>query len=181
MARLWISRAGVNDLEPITESPRTQFSIRAMIALTAAIALWLWIFREATPFELGIFSGIAFVAGLVAHLFYTFWLPSRITAIATVLLIYNAILVVLALWGSNSNTPVADCLEFLIDILAQPVEMLMHLSTPRQTMFTLAIVLGTILPTPAHSIRPSLPSAFITALGIGIWYAAGMLFLIYAG
>jgi hypothetical protein len=42
------------------------------------------------------------------------------------------------------------------------------------------MVLGTLLFTPAHSIRPSLPTAIITALGLGFWYASSILMLIYA-
>jgi hypothetical protein len=52
---------------------------------------------------------------------------------------------------------------------------------PRDILLTLAIVLGTLIFTAAHSIRPSLPSAMITALGIAMWYGASMMIMASAG
>lgn len=44
------------------EAPKNQFSIRAIIVLTAAIAVWFWIFADIAPVDLAIFTGIAVAA-----------------------------------------------------------------------------------------------------------------------
>lgn len=49
---------------------KTQFSLRATVVLTAAIAVWVSIFRDMTPAEMAIFVGIALTAGLVGHVVY---------------------------------------------------------------------------------------------------------------
>lgn len=171
----------VKDVDPLVETPKTQFSIRSIIALTAAIAVWALIFGEAALAETTVLTGVALAAGIAAHFLYSFWLPWRITVMATVLLTYNSILFAHALQHSSSSDPVSDCLELLVDVVVQPTEMLMHAKTLREKMFLLAILFGTVFFTPAHSLHPSLPSALITALGIGIWYAAGILLMMYAG
>jgi hypothetical protein len=156
---------------------KTQFSIRAIAAFTVASAVWVWLFREAKPVEIAIFSGVAMTAGILGHVVYRYWLPWRVTAIVTVLLLYNAVLFVPALLHDGSNS-----FRFLFQVAFGPAEMIMHMNWHwhRDTVFMLAMVLGTLLFTPAHSIRPSLPTAIITALGLGFWYASSILMLIYA-
>ena len=73
------------------------------------------------------------------------------------------------------------CWELLVDVVANPIKLMMRAETLRQNLFCLAILFGTLFFTPAHSLRPSFPSALVTALGIGIWYAIGILMLMYAG
>ena len=53
------------------EAPKNQFSIRAIIVLTAAIAVWFWIFADIDPVDLAVFTGIAVAAGFVAHFLYS--------------------------------------------------------------------------------------------------------------
>lgn len=171
----------VKNVNPLVEAPKNKFSIRAIIVLTAAFAVWVWIFGDLPPIYLAVFTGIAVAAGIVAHFLYSFWLPWRVTVMAAVLLIYNSILVALIVLQSNSSNPISDCFELLVDVVISPVEMLIRAKTLRQNLFCLAILFGTLFFTPAHSLRPSFPSALVTALGIGIWYAAGLLMLMYAG
>jgi hypothetical protein len=157
---------------------KTQFSLRAVVALTVASAVWVWLFREAKPVEIAIFSGVALTAGLVGHVVYRYCVPWRVTVVATVLLLYNAVLLALEVLHDGSNP-----LELLLQVAVGPAEMLMHVNWHwhRDTVFMLAMVLGTLLFTPAHSIRPSLPTAIITALGLGFWYTTSILMMIYAG
>lgn len=158
---------------------KTQFSLRAVTVLTVASALWVWLFREARPVEITTFSSIAVTAGIVGHIVYRYWLPWRVTVVATVLLLYNALLLALLLFGGEPHP-----LKFLFTVAVQPAEMTMeylkwHFWT-RGTLVNLFIVLGTLLFTPAHLLRPSLPTAIVTALGIGFWYASSILMLTYA-
>ena len=168
-------------MKPLAEAPKNQFSILAIIVLTAAIAVWIWIFGDLTPVELTVFTGIAVAAGIVAPFLDSLWLPWRVTVLFAVLLIYNSILVALVLLQSNSSNPMSLCWELLVDVVANPIKLMMRAETLRQNLFCLAILFGTLFFTPAHSLRPSFPSALVTALGIGIWYAIGILMLMYAG
>jgi hypothetical protein len=157
---------------------KTQFSLRAVVALTVASAVWVWLFSEAKPVEIAVFSGVALTAGIVGHVVYRYCLPWRVTVVAMVLLLYNAVLLALEVLHDGSNP-----LELLLQVAVGPAEMLMHVKWHwhRHTVFKLAMVLGTLLFTPAHSIRPSLPTAIITALGVGFWYGSSILMLTYAG
>ena len=165
----------------MTEERTSQFSLRATIVLTAAIALWLAIFREASPVELAIFSTVTLAAGVIAHLVHAYWLPWRFTVIVVVLLIYNTALAVLMLVELGGAFPLLLLLETVIQIISQPAKMAVRASGMRDILFTLGYVLGTLCFTPAHVIRPGFPTAIITAIGIGIWYTAGILIMIYAG
>lgn len=160
---------------------KTQFSLRATAVLTAATAVWIWIFREAPAFDLAIIAGAASTAGLAGHVVYARWLPSRVTVMATVLLLYNALLGAQLLLQSGSGTPWFERLAFLLDILVLPVQMMSHATGTRDILFLATLVLGTLTFTPAHSIRPCLPSAIITAMGIAIWYGGSLLIMAYAG
>jgi hypothetical protein len=167
--------------ETNVKTSKTQFSLRASLVLTAASAFWVWIFREMSPVEMAVVGGVAITAGLVGHVVYTFWLPWRVTVIATVLLLYNAILGAQLLLQSGSGDPWFARLAVLFEIAVMPVEMMRHVTSPRDIAFSLAIVLGTLILTAAHSIRPNLPSAIITALGIAIWYGSSIMIMIYGG
>lgn len=160
---------------------KTQFSLRVSVVLTAASAFWLWIFREMSPVEIVVFAGIALTAGLVGHVVYAFWLPSRVTVIGTVLLLYNAILGAQLLLQSGSAGPWFARLAVLFEIVVLPAELMRNATSPRDIVFSLAMVVGTLIFTAAHSIRPSLPTAIITAMGIAIWYGSSIMSMIYGG
>jgi hypothetical protein len=154
---------------------KTQFSLRASVVLTAAVGFWVWIFREMSPVEIAVFGGVALTAGVVGHIVYTKWLPWRVTVIATVLLLYNSLLGVQLLL-SGSGEP-----WLLVETVVLPFEMMWHAKSPRDILFVSLIVLGTLTLTPAHCIRPSLPTAIVSALGIAIWYVSSIMIMIYAG
>lgn len=165
----------------MVETRKNQFSVREMIVLMTAFAVWCWVLREASPVETAIFSVIAIVAGVLGHLAYAYFLPWRVTAIATVFLLYNAILIAAYLSSSGSNFRLPDCWDALTEIVMQPAEMAWRTRGTRDGLFPLAIVIAVGLFSPAHPIRPSLPAAIVSAIGLGIWYAVGILVLIYAG
>lgn len=70
-----------------------------MLALTAANALWLWVFQVITLLDLAIVTGAVVTAGIVAPVVYTVWLPWRFTRIAVVILLWNAMIRVPAVLG----------------------------------------------------------------------------------
>jgi hypothetical protein len=72
-------------------------------------------------------------------------------------------------------------LAFLFEIVISPLELMSYETSPRDIIFWLVVVLGTVMFTPAHAIRPSLPSAIITALGIAIWYGVSIMMMAYGG
>ena len=160
---------------------KRQFSLRATFILTAVSAVCVWIFGEITPVEMAVIAGIAVTAGLVGHVVYTKWLPWRVTVIATVLLVYNALLGTQLLFSTGSGTPMLARLAFLFEIVISPLELMSYATSPRDIIFWLVVVLGTVIFTPAHAIRPSLPSAIITALGIAIWYGVSIMMMAYGG
>ncbi len=157
------------------------FSLRACCVLVAASALWVWIFRDLSSIELLVLSSVAFVAGTVSHLVYAFWLPWRVTAIAVDVMLYNGLLAAQLLFGSGTGTSSPRRLAFLIDVLVEPAQMATYARTPSDILFFLAVLFGTLVFTPAHAIRPSLPSAIITALGISIWYGSSIMMMAYGG
>ncbi|MCA9176197.1 MAG: hypothetical protein KDB14_17040 [Planctomycetales bacterium] len=162
-----------------------QFSLRQVAALTAAAAVWVWHFREAEPAAIATFSFAAVTAGIIGHFVDKYWNLYALSALVAVLLVYNGALLALALFEGA-----ADPLGALIQVLVAPAEMLKwqldsiatnRVTSNRDTVFLLVMLLGTLLFTPAHWIRPSLPTAIITALGVGLWYGTSILILSHAG
>lgn len=160
----------------VAEPPKTQFSVRSIAALTAAIAVWFWIFRKTKPLEIAVFSGAAVSAGIVGQFVYSFWLPRRVTVLATTLLVYNFGLLAFMLLGPSSGVSIAEAMSLLIGFLIQPAGYILRSGATPETF---ALVVATAIFAPAHSLRPSFPSALITAFGVGIWYSAGWLMLSY--
>ncbi len=165
----------------MADNQKQQFSVLSVILLTAAIAIWLTLFREASASELAIFASTAAVAGVLAHLAYTYVLAWRVTAAVTVLLVYNLALVLLLVWNVGLSNQLIDRLDLLADIVMQPAAIVTRVRSIDQVLSIGPLVLVTAIYTPAHAVRPSLPTAIITALGIGAWYAAGILILSQAG
>ena len=160
-------------------APKTrQFSLLSTVTLTTAVAFWCWLFNDLPAFELALFSGTTLIAGLIGHFTHEFVLRSRITVLATALLLYNVSLLIL---GSLSSMSLGDSLEMLKDLIVEPAMLVQRTNGILGRLFSLSIVAGTVLLTPAHSIRPCLPTAIMTAMGPGIWYSAGLLCLMHAG
>lgn len=160
---------------------KAQFSIRATAVLTAATAVWLWIFRQARPVDMAVLASAALIAGLAGHLVYARWIPRRATVMTTVFLLYNAMLGTQLLLQSGGGSRWFERLAFLGDILVLPIMAIRQAAGPHDMLFLASVVLGTLIFTPAHSIRPCLPSALITSLGIAIWYGGSILMVAYAG
>ena len=166
---------------PHTTKRTTQFSLRAIAVLTAASAVWIWIVQEMPAAEMAVFAGVALVSGIVGHLVYVYCLRSRVTVMVTVLLLYNLVLGAQLLVQSGHGTPWFERLAFLSDVLFEPLRMMSHVTAPRDILLLLRYTVGTLVFTAAHSIRPSLPAAIITALGIAIWYGCSVLIMANAG
>lgn len=164
-------------------TPKTshQFGFRSFMLLTLVMAIWLWLFREVRPSELAIFTSFAFATGFAAHLIHTFLLSWRMVGVLSVLLIYNGTLVLLTVVSSGFQSPISESLATIADLVTAPAEIISHATLPHEILFSTVIVAGTILLTPAHAIRPNFVNAMITSLGVGFWYVAGIVVMIYAG
>ncbi len=159
----------------------SQYSLRATLVLMVASMVWIWIFKEMRPLEIAILAGFALAAGLVGHVVYSFWLPWRVSVLATVLLIYNLCLGTQFLLQSASRPPWRETLTILWDVLIFPAEMLTHTTAARDVAFMLLTVAATLIFSAAHSIRPCLPTAIVTALGVAIWYGVSLMIMAAAG
>ena len=161
---------------------KTKFSLRSTVMLTAAVAVWFWFLGQLPGSErsdeivlpIAVVTGVALAAGIVGHVVYTAWLPWRMTVIVTSLLIYDVVFVLMTSFALG----LADNLAFLIETLIAPARELISLNW---ISMSLKCLLPTLILAPAHSIRPSLPSAIITALGIAAWYVTGLSIMGSAG
>ena len=167
------------DGEKTAPKPPHQFGIRSFMLLTVVMAVWFWLFRGITPAEMTIFTSFALVVGLLAHLVYTFLLPQRLVGLISILLFYNVTLALLTVVSAGFQNPISETFETIVAIIRAPATIIPHASSPRELFFSVTIVAGTLLLTPAHAIQPNLVSALITSMGVGIWYVAGILVLSY--
>lgn len=165
----------------MAEPRKIRFSIRAILALTAAFALWLWVLDGIHISEAASFAAIAMAAGLVAHLVYVYWLPWRVTGVVVVFLVYNLGLLAICLWETVGTARPTSWLDLMAIVFFAPAKMLMSAREPNELLLWAKFAIGMVVMTPAHMIRPCLPTALITALGIGIWYAAGILITMHGG
>lgn len=162
------------------QQPKTQFNLQAIFALTTAVAVWAWIFKDTSPTEMAALAIVPLVAGTIGHLTYTFVLPWRFTTTATMLILFNVVPLLLMLFAPDARDAVWDHIKFLIMITTRPAEMLAHARSSDLSM-CIAYVLGTLLLTPANALKPCFPTAMISAIGLTIWYGVGVLILSHAG
>jgi hypothetical protein len=96
-------------------------------------------------------------------------------------LLYNAGLLFVAKLDTGSFIPSFDDLQILFDAVIQPAALIAHARQLNEVLFCVVIVLGVLSFTPAHLVRPSLPSAIVSALGLGIWYGSFVMMMSRAG
>ena len=145
----------------------SQFSLRAMLVLMAAVAVWLWLLLDLRqdPFEFAVFALITLAVGVGGHFLYTYVLPWRGTVLVSAIVLPPLILG--ALTGSLLAT--------------LPVEFFMRQSWPDRMKYALPFLVSIVILGAAHPIKPSLATAIITALGVSLWYGLALLIAISAG
>lgn len=157
------------DSEPTRVGARlpSQFSLRSMLVLMVACAIWLWLLSDLRqdPFEFAVFALITFVVGVVGHLVHTYLLSWRGTVLVSAIVL--PLLILGALTGSHLAT--------------LPVEFFMRQSWPDRIKYAIPFLVSIVALGAAHPIKPSLPTAIITALGVSLWYGLAILIAMNAG
>jgi len=156
----------------MSRSLKEQFGPVNCLLLAAAMAAWCWLFREVTLLEQTVLGSVCVVAGLIGHLVYARWWSYRTTVFVVVLLIYTDTLFLLSLPVGGPR----EAFELSTAVFVEPALLLLR-GNPHGVPF----LLGTLIFAPANIIRPSLPTAVVTALGLGMWCMAGLLLMAHAG
>lgn len=145
----------------------SQFSLRAMLVLMAACAIWLWLLLDLRhhPFDFAVFALITLAVGVGGHFLYTYVFPWRGTVLV------SAIVLPLLILGALTGGLLATL----------PVEFFMRQSWPDRMRYAIPFLVSIVILGAAHPIKPSLPNAIITALGVSLWYGLAILIAINAG
>ena len=146
---------------------QSQFSLRAMLVLMAACAIWLWLLLDLRqdPFGFAVFALITLAVGVGGHFLYTYALRWRGTVLVSAIVLPPLIL------GTLTGSLLATL----------PFEFFMRQSWPDRMKYALPFLVSIVLLGAAHPIKPSLPTAIITALGVSLWYGLALLIAISAG
>lgn len=150
-----------------------QFGLRDMLLLMAACAIWLWLLSDwrQDPFGFAVLALITLAVGVGGHFLYTCVLPWRGTVLVSAIVLPPLIL------GGLTGS-LLDGWSFLTTL---PVEFFMRQSWPDRMKFALPFLVSAVLLGAAHPIKPSLPTAIITAIGVSLWYGLALLIAINAG
>lgn len=150
-----------------------QFSLRDMLLLMAACAIWLWLLSDwrQDPFGFAVLALITLAVGVGGHVLYTYVLPWRGTVLVSAIVLPPLIL------GGLTGS-LLDGWSFLTTL---PVEFFMRQSWPDRMKFALPFLVSVVLLGAAHPIKPSLPTAIITAIGVSLWYGLSLLIAINTG
>lgn len=153
----------------------SQFSLRGMLYLTAAFALWLVVLSDlrSEPTAVAIFWTLAIVAGVCGHLMYTYLLPWRGTVVTSLIVLSVTIFAAVAsFFGAGDG---------VIDILTLPIDLFVHQRWSDRIEFTIPVFVCIFVLAAAHPIKPGLINAIITAIGITLWYGLAILIAANAG
>jgi hypothetical protein len=157
------------------EKNQTQFGIGEVVLLTAAVAVWIWFLMqlpEPVPAQaIVVISSIALAAGIFGHVAYLYLLNWRGTVVVGSFLIYC---VVFWIMTAAESTDFSESLSFLFEALAAPAR---ELYAMNWISMSLKCLLPTLLLAPAHPIRPGLPTAIMTSLGVAAWFVTGLVIL----
>jgi hypothetical protein len=152
-----------------------QFSLREILGLTAVLAVWLWFLLQHAPVRgagVLIVTVVALVAGLIGHVVYIYVLRWRGIVVITSLVAYSAPAFLLFVLASQFD--VIGAVFMLVETLIAPARELV--SADRMLEWE-TLALGctmTLLFVPAHFIRPTFPTAIVTAFGVAAWYLLGL-------
>ena len=147
-------------------------SLRSLFALTAVFALWLVLlsdFRQ-EPIAIVVIWSFAIFSGVAAHALYIYVLPWRGTVLISLLVLPVLLFI--------SSGLLLGSTESMLWILMAPVAFITRESWSERLFFTIPYIACAAALASAHPIKPSLPNAIISAMGISIGY--GMAFLIAA-
>ena len=120
-----------------------------------------------------VFAAVTLTAGVCGHLLYRYVLRWRGTVLLSLLLGPLPILGFLGLlFGS---------VEGMFEILVLPIDFVAHQNWTHRITLSLPIFFSIVILSMAHPLKPSLPNAIITAIGISLWYGLAILIGANAG
>ena len=153
----------------------SQFSFQGLFAVTAAFALWIFLLSDfrREPMAIVSFWTLAVVAGVNGHLIHRYLLPWRGTVVVGLLFIPLLIFAVVANLLGNGDA--------VVDFLLIPIDLFRHQSWGDSLRSTVPMFMCFLVLTAAHPVRPSLPSAIISAIGVSLWYGMAVMIAANAG
>lgn len=160
-------------IDETEHAPKTQFSLRAAIIGITAIAIWLGFLTQQPSWQgqgTVIVTGLGITAGVIGHVFVKLLRFHAMALLAPFLLYSGGAFVIFMLAGSLG--PFRTALV-LLEIVVAPVAELVMPRTVLSWTSILAGCLTAVVLVPAHFIRPGLPWAIITSLGVSAWYSTG--------
>ena len=150
-----------------------------VILLAIAWAYWGWLLSDLWRKPVGdllallVFASVTLTAGVCGHLLYRYVLRWRGTVLLSLLLGPLPILGFLGLlFGS---------VEGMFEILVLPIDFVAHQNWTHRITLSLPIFFSIVILSIAHPLKPSLPNAIITAIGISLWYGLAILIGANAG
>ena len=170
-----------------------QFGIRGVMLWITAVAIWLWFLMQfpdgafsagRARFEavVGILVVTAFplMAGGLGHLIFTRLFHFRLCVVMASIVFFSVLLILMALFQQQYHVDLNDSIEFVWLVPMSAFEVLKYQPTlSADEQVPLIIVLVCFLP--AHSIRPGLGTAIVTATGVWAWYLMGFYVLVSGG
>ncbi len=150
-----------------------------VMQLAIACAYWGWLLSDLWRKPVGnllaliVFASVTLTAGVCGHLLYRYVLRWRGTVLLTLLLGPLPVLGLLGLlFGSAGG---------MFEILALPIDLVAHQNWTHRITFSLPVFFSIVVLSMAHSLKPSLANAIITAIGISLWYGLAILIGANAG
>lgn len=150
-----------------------------ILLLAIAWVYWWWLLSDLWRKPVGdllallVFASVTLAAGACGHLLYCNVLRWRGTVFISLLLGPLLVFGVLGLlFGS---------VEGMFEILAFPIEFVAHQNWTDRITFSVPIFLSIVILSIAHPLKPNLPNAIITSIGISLWYGLAILMAASAG
>lgn len=172
---------------------KSQFGVRGVMLLMAAFAIWLWFLMQfpdgafsagGARFEavVGIFVVTTFplMAGGLGHLIFTRLFHFRLCVVLVSIVFFSVLLILVALFQQQYHVDLVESFQLVWLVPMSAFEVLKYQPTlSADEQVPLIIVLVSFLP--AHSIRPGLGTAIVTATGVWAWYLMGFYLLVSGG
>ena len=161
------------------DNPKLQFSLTEIILFTAAIAIWIGFLIQPSGWlgpGLTVVTTVAGLAGCLGQLSYRYVLRARGIAIPVSLLVFAACAFPIYVLAGSSD--VAGAAQLLVETLVSPIGEWFSETGFLTRNALIGCYIATIALTPAHLIRPQLPWAIVSALGVASWFMTGMLLTI---
>ena len=150
-----------------------------ILLLAIAWVYWWWLLSDLWRKPVGdliallVFASVTLAAGACGHLLYSYVLRWRGTVLISLLWGPLQVFGLLGLlFGSVAG---------MFEILAFPIEFVANQNWTDRITLSVPIFLSIVILSIAHPLKPSLPNAIITSIGISLWYGLAILMAASAG